>query len=126
MALETILLNRTLDDPNRAPFQAILSEIRSRRTSSILKDGNNPDSQETANMDLPAGLGNLRNTCYLNSILQYFYSVKAVRNLVLDLEGPPLEPTEENFNARLHGTGTSDLETGRAFVGEQCKHLSIH
>ena len=77
-------------------------------------------------MDLPAGLGNLRNTCYLNSILQYFYSVKAVRNLALDLERPPLEPTERNLQSLLSSTDSSDLETGRAFVGHECKHFPNH
>ncbi|KAI4594026.1 ubiquitin-specific protease ubp2 [Pestalotiopsis sp. 9143b] len=31
----------------------------------------------------PPGLGNIGNTCYLNSLLQYLYSVVPVRNLVL-------------------------------------------
>ena len=122
MALETILLNRSQNDPNRDSFDAILADIRSRRnlTSSTPTDGNNPDIQEVVNMDLPAGLGNLRNTCYLNSILQYFYSVKAVRDLALDLERPPLEPTEQKLQSLLSDTD-SDLEPGRAFVGHECE-----
>jgi ubiquitin carboxyl-terminal hydrolase 25/28 len=82
-------------------------------------------------MELPVGLGNLRNTCYLNSILQYFYSVNAVRDLALKSDLPALEPSEGNLSHLLRRSSSSsgdvvggpsqpDLETGRAFVGHEC------
>ncbi|KAK3321533.1 hypothetical protein B0H66DRAFT_618442 [Apodospora peruviana] len=121
MALDAISLSRPSDDPARAAFEVVFSEIRSQRTvhQSILVNTNEPSGQEPASMELPVGLGNLRNTCYLNSILQYFYSVKAVRNLVLNLDLPPMEATEQNLQNLLSGTSSSDLETGRAFVGHE-------
>ncbi|CAH7683133.1 ubiquitin carboxyl-terminal hydrolase, partial [Phakopsora pachyrhizi] len=33
--------------------------------------------------DLPAGLNNIGNTCYLNSLLQYFFSVRELREVLL-------------------------------------------
>lgn len=77
--------------------------------------------------ELPVGLVNLRNTCYLNSILQYFYSVNAVRNLALKSDLPALEPTETNLSHILRADSNNqdgnqpELETGRAFVGHECK-----
>ncbi|KAK0725439.1 hypothetical protein B0H67DRAFT_132165 [Lasiosphaeris hirsuta] len=68
----------------------------------------------TVDMTLPAGLANLRNTCYLNSILQYFFSVKAVRDLVLHSQQPKVV---ESLDDLLHGIAPADLEPGRAFVG---------
>ncbi|KAH6615579.1 hypothetical protein B0J18DRAFT_446476 [Chaetomium sp. MPI-SDFR-AT-0129] len=131
LALDTIALKRPMNDPNRPAFDGIVAELRSRLTQFI---SNNPAEeargpQHAVNVDLPVGLANLRNTCYLNSILQYFYSVKAVRNLAVTSELDPLEPTEANLSSILliGSNGGSDgpdqspseLETGRAFVGHE-------
>ena len=35
---------------------------------------------------LPVGLNNIGNTCYLNSLLQYLYTVEAVRDIVLNFD----------------------------------------
>lgn len=91
-------------------------------------------------LDLPVGLVNLRNTCYLNSILQYFYSVNLVRELVSE-DLPSIEPTEENLRNILRVTSTNQnnssnaasdqsagdagLEAGRAFVGYECKYTFL-
>lgn len=34
----------------------------------------------------PAGLDNIGNTCYLNSLLQYYFSIKPIREMVLEFE----------------------------------------
>ena len=39
-----------------------------------------------ADPERPAGLENIGNTCYLNSLLQYFFSLRVVRERVLDYE----------------------------------------
>ncbi|KAK7745863.1 ubiquitin-specific protease ubp2 [Cytospora paraplurivora] len=70
----------------------------------------------TVDTSLPVGLMNIRNTCYLNSILQYFNTVLPVRSVVLNWEEYKLEPTEENINARrLGGTGVA-LDKPEAFL----------
>jgi len=138
VALDTISSRRPLDDPNRSAFEGVLAELRSSRQPQFTSSGNDqaggfvPEgSREPVDLDLPVGLANLRNTCYLNSILQYFYSVNAVRNLAVNSDLPPLEPTEANLSNVLRtGSNNSsghlnqsqpDLETGRAFVGHECK-----
>ncbi|KAI9728402.1 MAG: ubiquitin-specific protease ubp2 [Chrysothrix sp. TS-e1954] len=66
-------------------------------------------------MDEPRGLRNIGNTCYLNSLLQYFFSIKSVREVV--------EKIEENKEKPLVGTGStktvgsesvSDMQIDRA------------
>lgn len=70
----------------------------------------------TVDTSLPVGLMNIRNTCYLNSILQYFNTVLPVRNVVLNWEEYKLEPTEENIKTRrLGGTGVA-LDMPEAFL----------
>ncbi|KAK4154310.1 hypothetical protein C8A00DRAFT_42900 [Chaetomidium leptoderma] len=137
LALDAISLHLPADDPNRPAFEGVLAEIRSSRQSQFISAGTGQAgavtsvvnrSPEVADGDLPVGLANLRNTCYLNSILQYFYSVNAVRNLAVNSDLPALEPTEANLSNVLR-TGSnssnnpsqsqSDLETGRAFVGHE-------
>jgi hypothetical protein len=67
----------------------------------------------------------LRNTCYLNSILQYFYSVNAVRDVVLNAEQSQLTSTEQGVQEVLKSAGSSDLEPGRAFVGSECESTLV-
>ncbi len=139
MALNTISSARPNDDPNRSAFEGVLAELRSSRDAQFIAAGADlagaPSSglegaREAVDLDLPVGLANLRNTCYLNSILQYFYSVNAVRNLAVSSELPALEPTEANLSSVLRNGSNSggssnrsqsDLETGRAFVGHECE-----
>ncbi|KAH6847265.1 hypothetical protein B0I37DRAFT_141047 [Chaetomium sp. MPI-CAGE-AT-0009] len=135
LALESISTAKPENDPNRSAFEDVCTEILSSRESlRLLSSGPGLDrpgpaaserSREAVDMEVPVGLANLRNTCYLNSILQYFYSVNAVRNLAVGSDLPALEPTEANLSHILRGgTGNqeesqSELETGRAFVGHE-------
>jgi ubiquitin carboxyl-terminal hydrolase 25/28 len=132
---------RPADDPNRSAFEGVMAELRFNRQSQFISSGTGHPGDaaaapggphEAVNLDLPVGLANLRNTCYLNSILQYFYSVNAVRDLTTSTDLPPLEPTEVNLsnilrtgNTGNRGDGPSDLETGRAFVGHECGCLFL-
>lgn len=140
LALEAVSRSRPLDDTNRPAFENIVTELRSSRPLRLISSDNNQagtkapagqkpddaeDSRAAVDLTLPVGLANLRNTCYLNSILQYFYSVNAVRDLALSSDLPPLDPSEEKLSNLLHKGNNddaekSDLETGRAFVGHEC------
>lgn len=144
LALRAIAASRPPDDPNLVAFHQIVAELESSRNPSSSgpsdplgssgKDvGATGGHGRVVDMDLPIGLANLRNTCYLNSILQYFYSVNAVRDLASKSDLPVLEPTEENLRNLLHrnardGNSASQpgLETGRAFVGHECGFSPWH
>ncbi|KAL2262233.1 hypothetical protein VTK26DRAFT_2069 [Humicola hyalothermophila] len=139
LALDAVSRSRATDDSNRAAFENVVAELRSSRQLQLLSTGGGQadgtrsvadksdaadGSRAVVDMSLPVGLANLRNTCYLNSILQYFYSVNAVRSLALSFDLPALEPSEQNWSNLLrndndNNAGHSDFETGRAFVGHE-------
>ncbi|PHH87056.1 hypothetical protein CDD83_9360 [Cordyceps sp. RAO-2017] len=45
-------------------------------------------------MSLPVGLHNIGNTCYLNSLLQYLFTVKPIREVVLNYDESRLDLTD--------------------------------
>jgi len=63
----------------------------------------------SVNPNLPIGLDNLRNTCYLNSILQYFFTVKAVRDIVLNFDPDKVPLTEATRG------------DGEVYLGRECE-----
>ena len=67
---------------------------------------------EQVDLSLPPGLDNLRNTCYLNSILQYFYTVTPVRELVLTFDA-----TAAGLDSNLAN------QNEEVYLGRQCEYL---
>lgn len=120
IAMEEIIRGREQED-GADDFKLAMAEIYNLRyhaaTTGAGSVGQTVDV--SADPDMPMGLGNLRNTCYLNSILQYFYTVHAVSDLVLGSTIPCLEPTDQSMRDLLGRKG-SKLEPGRAFVGSEC------
>lgn len=102
-ALESVSRARA-DDPQVGLLHAKLDEAKMERR-------------------LIVGLANLRNTCYLNSILQYFYSVQAVRDLVLEANPPTLQPSQDSLCSMLAAVDrAADLDPDRAYVGTECEY----
>lgn len=79
-------------------------------------DTTNTSGAGKVDLSLPVGLQNIRNTCYLNSILQYFNTVVPVREVILNWEQYKLEPTEDNISKRRLGGSGSALDKGEAFL----------
>ena len=82
------------------------------------------EEEQKASLDRPAGLENIGNTCYLNSLLQYFFTIKELREVILDYaqyqEG---EVTEELLQRKRVGgrqVTRREIERSKRFV----EHLS--
>ncbi|SCN94424.1 related to ubiquitin carboxyl-terminal hydrolase 2 [Fusarium fujikuroi] len=75
-------------------------------------------SAQAANFDLPVGLENIGNTCYLNSLLQYLFTVKPVRDVVINYDKFKLELTDEKIKERLLGGNKMQLDRGEAVVAQ--------
>lgn len=50
--------------------------------------------------DWPVGLHNIGNTCYLNSLLQFYFSVRPFREMVLDIERYQMDLSDEKSVAQ--------------------------
>lgn len=61
----------------------------------------------------PSGLDNIGNTCYLNSLLQYYFCIKPLRDMILDfpLNARNIEETKER---KIGGRKVEPLEVHRA------------
>lgn len=111
---------------NHAELEVLAIELEKEAGEPWMADDNSitvalgPPSQTAAkpalDVSLPVGLVNIRNTCYLNSLLQYFNTVLPVRSVVLNWEEYKLEPTEENIKSRRLGGSGSALDKAEAFL----------
>ncbi|KAH7927253.1 cysteine proteinase [Leucogyrophana mollusca] len=76
---------------------ATIAEVRdSARLRRFLESGIDPgDLVPPMRADLPRGLNQLGNTCYLNSLLQYFYTIKDLRDAVAPMANTDVKALEE-------------------------------
>jgi ubiquitin carboxyl-terminal hydrolase 25 len=69
----------------------------------------------------PPGLKNIGNTCYLNSLLQYFYNVKPVREMVLNYGQYQLDLDDSSVDDRRTGGNGTPVSLEEAIVARQCE-----
>ncbi|GME89809.1 unnamed protein product [[Candida] boidinii] len=78
------------------------------------------DSRLLSIESMPAGINNIGNTCYLNSLLQFYFVIKPLRDMILDYNSTL--PEASDFNAseayskrRIGGRVVSYKETERSY-----------
>ncbi|KAI1429004.1 hypothetical protein F5Y12DRAFT_782250 [Xylaria sp. FL1777] len=67
----------------------------------------------------PPGLKNIGNTCYLNSLLQYFYNVKPIQDMVLNYDQIQLGLDDASINNRRTGGNGTRVTLEEAIVARQ-------
>lgn len=69
----------------RAALRVIGEKRSSTRIKDFLQTGQN-DVQIRGSIASPVGLENIGNTCYLNSLLQFYFTIKPLRDMVLEFD----------------------------------------
>ncbi|KAI9651675.1 MAG: ubiquitin-specific protease ubp2 [Trizodia sp. TS-e1964] len=78
-------------------------------------------SSKIATAEWPVGLENIGNTCYLNSLLQFYFTVKPVRDLILDFDQHKMALTQINVERKQVGSrkvSLKEIERAQKFVYE--------
>ncbi|KAI3166891.1 hypothetical protein DTO039G3_6158 [Penicillium roqueforti] len=121
IAAYTICIDENPGDAER--YNQALTIIAKQLDSSTLRNmagiSNEPDRSMK---DWPVGLQNIGNTCYLNSLLQFYFSVRPFRELVLDFERFQVDLNdEENLANKQVGSRKvtkKEVERSQRFLNE--------
>ncbi|KAI6154054.1 hypothetical protein BKA82DRAFT_4097016 [Pisolithus tinctorius] len=131
--LMTVYMMRVEEQPHQSDRMrdalATIAEARdSYRIRKFLETGQDPgDMLPPTRADLPRGLNQLGNTCYLNSLLQYFYTIKDLRDAITPLATTSVKSVEDekysDDDLKKHRVGgrlitRREILRSRKFVGQ--------
>ncbi|QQK46032.1 Peptidase C19, ubiquitin carboxyl-terminal hydrolase 2 [Penicillium digitatum] len=121
IAAYTICIDENPGDAER--YNQALTIIAKRLDSSTLRSVAGISNGPGRSMrDWPVGLQNIGNTCYLNSLLQFYFSIRPFRELVLDYERFQMDLNdEENLARKQVGSrkvSKKEVERSQRFLSE--------
>ena len=101
-----------------------LAAIAKSRNSFYLQSFLDSSASEHKVSEWPVGLENIGNTCYLNSLLQFYFTVKPLRELVLNFDKYKMQLDDSAFSKKQVGSRkVSKKEVERA---QRCGSASIY
>jgi ubiquitin carboxyl-terminal hydrolase 25 len=74
---------------------------------------------ESASEDWPVGLENIGNTCYLNSLLQFLFTIPKLRNLVLNFDNFRVDLS--NYDMASRRVGSRRITVQETEKAQKCK-----
>lgn len=76
----------------------------------------------------PVGLDNIGNTCYLNSLLQFYYTIKSVRDVVMNIDDykMDLDSLDIDENIKKKQVGGRKIQRYEVAKAQKCTCTQIH
>ena len=103
-------------------FLQLFSRIKPRIFNNKIDDPNQPEARRN-NYPLdswPVGLRNIGNTCYLNSVLQFLFTIKPLRELILNCEDSMQDLAPEALKDKKVGRTAVTVE--RVVIAQKCQY----
>ncbi len=102
-------------------FNQALNAIARERKSSILLDTlhSAAPKEPQGTLEEPVGLENIGNTCYLNSLLQFLFTMNELRQLVLDFEKYKMKLDDKSMETKRVGqrkVSVKEVQSAQKFV----------
>ncbi|KAK6456448.1 uncharacterized protein RJT20DRAFT_128351 [Scheffersomyces xylosifermentans] len=97
----------------RYSLKLIAEQKKSDILISFLKNGK-IDSTLLPAENWPAGLDNIGNTCYLNSLLQYYFCIKPLRELILSFDENEVDVSAISKSRKIGGRSVEESEIKRS------------
>ncbi|CCH58439.1 hypothetical protein TBLA_0A06470 [Henningerozyma blattae CBS 6284] len=113
--------DKSLDYDSMLNLQSALSKIAYEKNSKLISnfiDTGIVDPTCLPVENWPAGLNNIGNTCYLNSLLQYYFSIKPLRDFILQYQ-----MTMKHFQNEI--VLNKQLEKRRRIGGREVNELEV-
>ncbi|GBB83307.1 hypothetical protein RclHR1_10030002 [Rhizophagus clarus] len=111
------------DNPSlRAKYREALDIIgKARNSTKIFRSLNEGTINEIPDylLEMPVGLDNIGNTCYLNSLLQYYFTIRQLRTAVLATDSSGANSYELDWQSVTIGhrkVSRSEVERAKQFV----------
>lgn len=109
----------------RSALRAIGKEKGSEKIASFLHTG---QAAENVSSDWPVGLENIGNTCYLNSLLQFYFTVKPLRELIRDFHKVEMQINPASLHRKRVGSRKvmlNEIKRARKCECESFRFISI-
>jgi len=105
------------EQPSRADeYRNALTVLAQERDSRLLNEHlrntrviQRPTPEPPQRINEPRGLNNIGNTCYLNSLLQYLYTIKPLRELVCNFDKYKQDLDEQSIHEKQIGQESVSL-----------------
>lgn len=112
----------SITDPDQfLNLKAALTKIGTERNSKLIQHFLETETIDASCLppeNWPIGLNNIGNTCYLNSLIQYYFSITPLRNYILNYQSTfqDFEDKKSSLNVerRIGGREVSDNEVERS------------
>ncbi|KAL8928474.1 MAG: hypothetical protein Q9208_001708 [Pyrenodesmia sp. 3 TL-2023] len=104
-------------DDLRSALRAIAKDRKSQTLLNFL--GSGMATIEYPLAEWPVGLANIGNTCYLNSLLQFYFTIRPLRELVLQFNEHKMDLTPENLGKKVVGSrriSRQEVQRAQSFV----------